>query len=156
MIAATKYLAVGIASCAVSAALGATLAWRYAVAQHAAEMAEVTAKHEQAVRESVQYARDIERKMQDETNAALEKQARDSARVASNLARELDGLRQRAERAERMSADSRAACQGADGRELSRPDAEFLARLAARADEQRAALIACYAVLDAAQKNAPR
>ena len=153
MLAATKYLAAGITACAVSAALGATLAWRYAAAQHAAEMAEVTAKHEQAVRESVQYARDVERKMQEDANAALEKQARDSARVASNLARELDGLRQRAERAERMSETARTSCAGADGRELSRPDAEFLARLAARADEQRAALISCYAVLDAAQKK---
>lgn len=110
---------------------------------------EEAVRQAQAMREAVQGARAEEQRLQKVTNDALEKQARDAARVAANLAAELHGLRDRAERAERMSADSRAACAGADGRELSRPDAEFLARLAARADEQRAALSACYAVLDA-------
>lgn len=41
------------------------------------------------------------------------------------------------------------ACQGATGAELSRPDGEFLAGLAQRADEQRAALTACYSAYDA-------
>lgn len=36
------------------------------------------------------------------------------------------------------------ACRGATGAELSRPDAEFLNGEAARADELRAALSACY------------
>ena len=114
---------------------------------------EEAARQAQAMREAVAGARAEEQRLQKVTNDALEKQARDSARVAANLAAELHGLRDRAERAERMSADSRAACAGADGRELSRPDAEFLARLAARADEQRAALSACYAVLDGLQND---
>lgn len=39
-------------------------------------------------------------------------------------------------------------CKGATGYQLSRPDAEFLTREAARADEFRAALQACYAETD--------
>jgi hypothetical protein len=39
-------------------------------------------------------------------------------------------------------------CEGASGRELSREDAEFLAREAARADAIRAGLEACYAAID--------
>lgn len=41
-----------------------------------------------------------------------------------------------------------AACQGTTGAELSRPDAEFLNGEAARADELRAALSACYGAYD--------
>lgn len=40
------------------------------------------------------------------------------------------------------------ACKAATGAELSRPDAEFLIRLAERADEMRAALGACYQAYD--------
>lgn len=39
-------------------------------------------------------------------------------------------------------------CKAATGAELSRPDAEFLIRLAERADEQRSALSACYQAYD--------
>lgn len=98
---------------------------------------------------AVQDAVESERKMQKEVNDALEQQNRRSQQISANLARELDGMRKRAERAERVSEDSRAACAGADGRELSREDAGFLAREAARAEEQRAALEACYRFVDA-------
>jgi hypothetical protein len=39
-------------------------------------------------------------------------------------------------------------CQGTSGRELSREDAEFLVREAARADQLRAALNACYLLME--------
>ena len=99
--------------------------------------------------EAIEVAVEAERQMQKEVNDALEKQSRQNRNIAANLARELDGMRKRAERAERVSESAGAACAGADGRELSRPDAEFLAREAARAEEQRAALEACYRFVDA-------
>lgn len=43
----------------------------------------------------------------------------------------------------RLPPPQRAACQGTSGSELSRPDAEFLAREAARADYYARELIAC-------------
>ncbi len=45
--------------------------------------------------------------------------------------------------------DVAAACQGANGADLSRPDGSFLVGEAARADTLRAALIQCYAQYDA-------
>lgn len=45
--------------------------------------------------------------------------------------------------------DPTPACQGSTGAELSREDATFLIGEAARADEQRAALSACYRAYDA-------
>lgn len=113
------------------------------------KIAKLKEEYATAQLEAIEVAVAAERQMQKEVNDALEKQSRQNRNIASNLARELDGMRKRAERAERMSEDSRAACAGADGRELSREDAGFLAREAARAEEQRAALEACYRFVDA-------
>lgn len=55
----------------------------------------------------------------------------------------LGELRNRPERRD-PAAGNTANCQGATGAELSRPDSEFLERLAARADTIRAGLQACY------------
>ncbi len=55
----------------------------------------------------------------------------------------LDELRHRPERRSPAAVDT-ADCKGATGAELSRPDAGFLTREAARADILRAGLAACY------------
>lgn len=90
-----------------------------------------------------------------EANAELQRlREADRARDATHEARirdidrrhhaDLAGLRNRAERAAVPASGAGAeACKGATGAELSRPDAEFLAGLAARADELRAALERC-------------
>lgn len=65
---------------------------------------------------------------------------------------ELDGLRKRADRKPTGASQTPGAaptCEGATGAELSRSDAGFLAGEAARADQQRAALGACYSAYDA-------
>jgi hypothetical protein len=93
-------------------------------------------------------ARRIERTQQEAANHALRRQHQDQVAIAARLRRELDGLRNRPERPRDLPDTTIAACQGATGAELSRLDAEFLAREAARADEQRAGLMACYATLD--------
>ena len=49
----------------------------------------------------------------------------------------------------RLPEAARAACEGATGRELSDRDAEVALRIAARADELRAELAACYRREDA-------
>lgn len=61
----------------------------------------------------------------------------------------LDGLRNRPERPPGVPETPRATCQGANGPELAGEHARFLARYAALAAEQDAALQACYASLDA-------
>lgn len=94
----------------------------------------------------------IERHNQEVTNAASTDQAARLARINRDLRADLDRLRQRPERAAGVPETGRPACAGGTGAELSRPDAEFLAGQAARADELRAGLIACYAVIDGAAR----
>lgn len=64
--------------------------------------------------------------------------------INDRLLAALGELRNRPERRSPAAVDT-ADCKGATGAELSRPDSEFLERLAARADTIRAGLEACYA-----------
>lgn len=73
------------------------------------------------------------------------------ARVRAAGAAAIAGLQNRPDRKPAATGgvpSTAPACQGATGAELSRPDGEFLAGLAQRADEQRAALSACYKAYD--------
>lgn len=71
--------------------------------------------------------------------------------INSRLSSTLEQLRQRPERLP----DPAPACEGTTGAELSRPDAEFLAREAARADRLRQALAACYQQYEDVRNGAP-
>lgn len=114
----------------------------------------ITAAHaEQERQRALRYAEetDIARKNQvawEERIGQVEQEKTDEiARVRAAGAAAIAGLQNRPDRkpAATGSVPSAApACQGATGAELSRPDGEFLAREAARADELRAALGACY------------
>jgi len=77
--------------------------------------------------------------------------AQAQARAAGAASLNSERMRQRAER--RISPaggvpEAAATCAGSTGAELSRPDATFLIGIAQRADEQRAALAACYGAYD--------
>lgn len=115
------------------------------------ERTEWAARIERERAESFKAGLETERNQQEKTNAALKTQAAAMARINAGLRRDLDGLRNRPERPADLPETARAACQGTTGAELSRPDAEFLVGEAARADEQRAGLDACYQVMDALQ-----
>ena len=106
------------------------------------------AKTEADKRKSVEQALTIERANQEKANAAIRKQASDQAIINTRLRADLASLRNRPERTADLSAIPGARCSGATGAELSRSDAEFLVGEAARADEIRAGLAACYAVID--------
>jgi len=99
-------------------------------------------------KDAVELALTEERANQEKANAAIRKQAADQAAINTRLRADLAGLRNRPERSGDLSAVSRPGCTGATGAELSRSDAEFLVGEAARADEIRAGLAACYAVID--------
>lgn len=108
----------------------------------------------QGVAAAATEARRIERNEQEVVNHALRTQNESLAGIAARLRTDLERLRQRPERpaiAAGVPAAVDPACAGATGAELSRPDAEFLVREAARADEIRAGLVACYAVIDGIQ-----
>lgn len=79
----------------------------------------------------------------------------ENARIAARYTAELDGLRKRAERRPTPPSgmpEAATSCAGATGAELSIGDSIFLARYAARADQQRAALAACYGAYDAVSR----
>lgn len=97
---------------------------------------------------AVQQALSIERLNQEKANAAIRQQAADQAAINTRLRADLAGLRNRPERTGNLPTVSGHSCSGATGAELSRSDAGFLVGEAARADELRAGLIACYAVID--------
>jgi hypothetical protein len=106
------------------------------------------AKTETDKRKAIELALSTERANQEKANAAIRKQAADQAAINTRLRADLAGLRDRPERSGDLPAVSRPGCTGATGAELSRSDAEFLVGEAARADEIRAGLAACYAVID--------
>lgn len=110
------------------------------------------AKTETDKRKAVEQALITERANQEKANAAIRQQAADQAAINTRLRADLIGLRSRPERTAGVSETARPACSGATGAELSRSDAEFLVGEAARADEQRAGLAACYAVIDGLRK----
>lgn len=93
----------------------------------------------------VEAARKTEQSLQETMDADTVKLLGEMQRIIDRRDAFIDGLRQRPER---MPESSRANCKGSTGAELSGRDSEFLIRQAARADEQREALKACYAAYD--------
>lgn len=103
-------------------------------------------KQAQAAKEA---ARAEERRLQEVANDALRTQNTELAKTADSLRADLDRLRKRPARLDRVPEGAGLACPGATGAGLFAEDAIFLRREAARADELRAGLEACYRVLDA-------
>lgn len=109
------------------------------------------AKTEKDKRLAVEEAIHIEREQQGVVNDAMRNQAASLASINNRLRADLVSLRNRPERASATDQTARSSCAGATGAELSRSDAEFLVGEAARADEVRAGLSACYQVIDGIQ-----
>ncbi len=93
-------------------------------------------------------ARKTEAMWQETVNGTVRNYETKLAGIRSNYGAALDGLRDRPERPADLPDHPRPPCQGATGAELSRSDADFLVGEAARADRHRAALDACYQVID--------
>lgn len=110
------------------------------------------AKTEKDRNQAIENAISIERSNQEKANAAIRQQADNQAAINNRLRTDLASLRNRPERPADLSAIPDHRCSGATGAELSRSDAEFLVGEAARADEIRAGLAACYAVIDSARQ----
>lgn len=103
---------------------------------------------QEVVNTATDKARKDEQRKQGVVNALSRKQYDELAGINTGLLHDLDGLRNRAPRLS-VPEDTGTVCEGATGRELSRPDAAFLTREAARADTIRSALDACYQYADA-------
>ena len=109
--------------------------------QHSADQAAQAV----AVAQANADARERELLAQQAVNKSKEIRDAEFETINSRLVAAISELRKRAVR---LPEAARAACQGATGAELSNPDGQFLAGLAARADKLRAALAECQAYAD--------
>lgn len=97
-------------------------------------------------------AREEERRLVLRAGQIEQEKTNEIATIRAAYSDELGRLQQRANRKPTPAGavpGPAPACQGSTGAELSREDASFLIGEAARADEQRAALSACYQAYDA-------
>ena len=97
----------------------------------------LSAKYDIAAQEAVDRAIAKERKIQEEYNDALRERLNEESDINSRLVADLNKLHKRESR--RAGNKDKCTCKGATGAELSREDAEFLTREAARADKFRSA-----------------
>lgn len=103
------------------------------------------ARHDADALKLVQAAIKIKEAWNDDLATQRQRQADEVRAINARLADALERLRQRPAR---MPEPARETCKGATGAELSGDDAGFLVREAARADELREALRACYGWID--------
>ena len=108
-------------------------------------------EHKAALLKAQQEAQEVEQKWQGAANAIVTNLEAKRAVTQRNLDIALNSLRDRPDR--HLPNDPRANCKGASGDELSRADAVFLTRLAARADRIQSALDACYTYADTLTKK---
>lgn len=112
-----------------------------------ANIASLKASHAQEVSGYYQAARKAEKELIEATEAIRREKDAEIEDVNNKLQSLTKQLRQR--KARPSSPAPTRDCKGTTGAELSREDAEFLAREAARADQIRSALEHCYKQYDA-------
>jgi hypothetical protein len=105
--------------------------------------------------ENVAEVYELVRQREEELTEKIEKlEKRKNGEIANVNARLRVALSELSERTSRDTASKDTSdCKGTTGSELSREDAVFLAREAARADRLRAALGACYVQYDEVRKK---
>lgn len=112
---------------------------------------ELRVREVQRVKDEVA-AREEERRLSLRVGEIEQEKVNEVAKIRGDYERTISGLQQRANRKPTPASGTAAPvanCQGSTGAELSREDAVFLIGEAARANEQRAALSACYQAYDA-------
>lgn len=107
------------------------------------------AKYEKDIAVANKKALDEKTKLQDKIDEITQKSHDDLAAVISERDAAIIRLRNRPAR---INQTAEANCKGTSGASLSREDAEFLTREAARADRLRGALMACYSYADKLQE----
>lgn len=116
---------------AVGCAIGWTInGWRLnaSISDYKASIAASEAR-------TIQEYRRKEQSLQEASNRLRKAKDNEIKSVTSRLNATIDELRQRQDRQERTVSNPAGTCSGATGAELSKQDAEFLARLAAEADK---------------------
>jgi len=116
------------------------------------------AELEKQYAQSLVAAHEQTRQIEDSLIKKAEQVEKDKNNEINNINNKLrSALVELQQRTSRQSTDKVASnCEGATGRELSKEDAGFLAREAARADRLRQALGSCYIHYDNVQKRSPQ
>ena len=110
-------------------------------------IASIRASQAEEVSRYYQEARKAEKALIEATEGIRRQKDAEIKVINSKLQSTLGELRQRQDRP--SGTDTARDCKGTTGAELSRQDAEFLTREAARADQLRSALELCYRQYDA-------
>ena len=110
-------------------------------------IASLKASHAKEVARHYQEARKAEKSLIEAVDGLRRTKDAEIKVISSKLQSALGELRQRQDRP--SGPDTTRDCKGTTGAELSRQDAEFLTREAARADQLRSALELCYRQYDA-------
>lgn len=137
---------------------GIGFGWYFTYEVMSARIDKITAAHAEELRQrevqratDERTARNNERQMVEAIGLVEQEKTNEIARIRGVAAADIARLQNRPDRKPAgPSGVSEAGtdCKGSTGAELSRPDGEFLVGFAARADEQRAALSACYQAYD--------
>lgn len=116
--------------------------------------ASMQAEYTKKLLEASELARERERTMVESADKLRKDKDAQIANLNGRLSAALDGLRQRPQRpSPGQSPAPSCDCSGATGSSLSREDAEFLVREAARADKLRSALDQCYKQYDSVRQS---
>ena len=99
----------------------------------------------------IEKARVEERELQEKANHELQKQIDAKAVIATDLAADLERLRRERPTRPALPPTARAACNDANGRELDRDNASFLARYASLAAQQQIELNTCRTMYNEAR-----
>lgn len=139
---------IGIAVAAVVLFLAGWMGngWRWE-----AKYAQMQKQYADAIIEANRQARRQEQLLQAKADTELVEKNAEIKTIRTELDRALDELRKRPSRVPVSNAPG--AAKGATGAELSREDAGFLTREAARADALRAELSYCYRMYDEAKQS---
>ncbi len=140
-----------VAKYGIPLVLGLLIGWVINGWRLNANIASMKASQAEEVARYYQAARTAEKALIEATEGIRRQKDAEIKVIAGKLQSALGELRQRQERP--SSADTARDCKGTTGAELSRQDAEFLAREAARADQLRSALELCYRQYDTVRES---
>jgi hypothetical protein len=106
-----------------------------------------------SVKQAYEHTRKVEQELTTKIESIERKKNGEIANVNARLRVALNELSERSSRS--TTSQDTTDCKGTTGRELSREDAEFLTREAARAERLRQALGSCYVQYEEVQKRSP-
>jgi len=133
--------------------LGCTIGWFVNGWRFQSKIANLEKQYALSVKQAYEQTRKVEQSLITKIETIERKKNGEIANVNARLRVALSELSERSSRS--TTSQDTADCKGTTGRELSREDADFLTREAARAERLRQALGSCYVQYEEIQKRSP-